>query len=471
MEDNKKGLLRSLPAVHKLINTPEMILWKQQQGYGDRDILPFVQQIIEKERKKILEGQSRCSREEMEDTGYWLAMLKEEMDNLYQPHLRPLINATGVILHTNLGRAVLSQKAIEHVVKSAGSYSNLEYKINEGERGSRHSHVERLLTRITGAEAGMVVNNNAAAVFLILREMARNKEVIVSRGQLVEIGGSFRISEIMEESGAILKEVGTTNKTHPHDYERKISPETALLMKVHTSNFRVIGFTRETTLKELVELGKRYGLPVYEDLGSGVLFDLSLYGIGNEPLVGQAIAEGADLVSFSGDKLLGGPQAGIIVGKKEYIDRLKKNQLARVLRVDKMTLAALEATLLSYLNPERAKEEIPVIQDLLCPLEEVRRKAEAVYYSLRDEFANRYHLSMRKDVGEVGGGTLPGVTIPTWVLSISPLTGSTASLARKLRHASTPIIGRIQDDQLILDFRTVPERTLPEVVRILKEAM
>ncbi|HBI02806.1 MAG TPA: L-seryl-tRNA(Sec) selenium transferase [Paenibacillaceae bacterium] len=471
MEVNKQGLLRSLPAVHKLINTPEMILWKNQQGYGDKDILPFVQQIIERERKSILQSQTTCSLQEVESIGYWIDKLAQEMDNLYQYHLRRMINATGVILHTNLGRAVLSEKAIKHVIDTAASYSNLEYKIHEGERGSRHTHVERLLTRITGAEAGMIVNNNAAAVFLVLREMARNKEVIVSRGQLVEIGGSFRISEIMEESGANLKEVGTTNKTHPRDYEKGICQETALLMKVHTSNFRVMGFTRETTLRELVELGKQYGVPVYEDLGSGVLFDLSLYGIGNEPVVGKAIEEGADLVSFSGDKLLGGPQAGIIVGKKEYIDRLKRNQLARVLRVDKMTLAALESTLLSYVNPERAKEEIPVIRDLLFPLEEVRRKTEYVFYSLRDEYVSDYEINMGKDVGEVGGGTLPGVIIPTWVLSLRPRTASTASLERKLRYASTPIIGRIQDEKLILDFRTVNEEELTEVVSILKEVM
>ena len=398
---------------------------------------------------------------------FWLHQVEKEMDTLYHTHLCPLINATGIILHTNLGRAVLSDKAIQHVVETAGSYSNLEYQIEEGERGSRHTHVERLLTRITGAEASMVVNNNAAAVFLVLREMARGKEVIVSRGQLVEIGGSFRVSEIMEESGAILKEVGTTNKTYPRDYEQAINPASALLMKVHTSNFRVIGFTRETTLQELVELGQRHLIPVYEDLGSGVLFDLSSYGIGKEPLVSQAISDGADFVTFSGDKLLGGPQAGIIVGKKAFIDRLKRNQLARVLRVDKMTLAALESTLLSYLDPEKARREIPVLRDLLCPLGEVRRKAETFYYALNEQ-DEVYEASLRQDVGEVGGGTLPGITIPTWVVAIRSRKESTASLERKVRLSTPSIIGRIQDDWLILDFRTVKEEEILIMVGVFR---
>lgn len=466
MKDEKQLLLRSLPAVHKLLNMKEMVEWKQGKELDDVDILPIIQTLLAEERREILAGHFTPSRQEQYGLpDFWLRKIESKINQLYRLNLQRVINGTGIILHTNLGRAVLSEKAISHVVQTAGSYSNLEYQIAEGVRGSRHSHVEDLLTRITGAEAAMVVNNNAAAVFLVLREMARGQEVLVSRGQLVEIGGSFRISEIMEESGAFLREVGTTNKTHPQDYERKIGPETALLMKVHTSNFRVVGFTRETSLRELVELGLQYNVPVYEDLGSGVLFDLASYGIGNEPVVSQVIGEGADLVSFSGDKLLGGPQAGIIVGKKEYIQLLKKNQLARVLRVDKMTLAALESTLLSYLNPDRAREEIPVLKALLSSPEEIQRKANLFYERLK-ALSSGFEIQVREDVTEAGGGTLPGITIPTWVVALRLPGDSTASLERKLRLVTPPIIARIQEDWIILDFRTIKEEEIEEMVSL-----
>jgi L-seryl-tRNA(Ser) seleniumtransferase len=378
------------------------------------------------------------------------------MQQQFSYTLEKVINATGTILHTNLGRARLSDHAIEHVVETARNYSNLEYKLLEGERGSRHSHVEALLKEITGAEAAMVVNNNAAAVYLVLRALAENKEVIVSRGQLVEIGGSFRISSIMEESGAKLVEVGTTNKTHLYDYEKAVTSETSIVMKVHTSNFKVVGFTKTVETSDLVTFTK--GLKdviFYEDLGSGALFDFRKHGIGDEPVVKEVIEMGVDLVTFSGDKLLGGPQAGIIAGKKEIIDRLKKHQLARVVRVDKMTLAALEGTLIDYARGEKGLRNIPTIRDLLVSVNEIDDRSQFFVTNLLQQTRN-YQSKILRSTSQVGGGTMPDVELPTMVVALKHRTLTAEQLGRKLRTGSKPaIVARIQKDELLIDLRTV----------------
>jgi L-seryl-tRNA(Ser) seleniumtransferase len=393
--------------------------------------------------------------------------LRRKVTAMLSPRLRRVINGTGVVLHTNLGRAVLSDVVVKQIVEAASYYSNLEYNIAEGTRGSRHSHVEELICRLTGAESAMVVNNNAAAVYLILRELAHAKRVIVSRGQLVEIGGSFRVSEIMAESGARLVEVGTTNKTHLYDYERAIDEETALLMKVHTSNFRTVGFTSSVSLNELVALGTKYQIPVYEDLGSGALYDLRALGIGDEPLVRDVIASGADLVSFSGDKLLGGPQAGIIAGKKKWIDRLKKNQLARVLRVDKMTLAGLDATLRLYLLPEQAAKEIPTLRDILVPLREIEEKA--IRFISRLANAANIRAELMDDESAVGGGTLPGITLPTKVAALAFQGQPAHHVEEKLRLNEPPVIVRVVQNQVRIDFRTIMDEEIDLLVTAIQK--
>lgn len=382
--------------------------------------------------------------------------IQKQINNQFQFTLKRVINCTGTVLHTNLGRARLSETAMKHVLETAKNYSNLEYKLEEGVRGSRHTHVEELIKHITGAEAAMVVNNNAAAVYLVLRALAYEKEVIVSRGQLVEIGGSFRISSIMEESGAQLVEVGTTNKTHLYDYEHAITEETAMIMKVHTSNFKIMGFTKTVETDELVHIAAKHDQVIfYEDLGSGVLFDYQKHGIGHEPVVGEVLKLGADIVSFSGDKLLGGPQSGIIAGKKELIEKLKKNQLARILRVDKMTLAALEGTLMDYAKGGEAVKNIPVIRDLLTPQEEIKLRSESFANSLQSRTSS-FNIGIEPTISQVGGGTMPEVEIPTYVVKLNHKTYSVEEIARKLRVESIPsIVVRIQKDEIMIDLRSV----------------
>lgn len=451
--------LRELPAVHYFTHDPSLKEWAGKYGISEPLFVDMVKETLQEIRTEILANQ-------IHELSYdhILKRIKEKSIKSNTNNLLPLINATGVILHTNLGRAVLAEEALEQMKEIALGYSNLEYNIEKGVRGSRHDHIEDLIKRLTGAEAAMVVNNNAAAVFLILREIAQGKEVVVSRGQLVEIGGSFRISEIMKESGALLREVGTTNKTHLRDYEQAVNEETALLLKVHTSNFAIFGFTKSVSLEELAQLGQHREIPVYEDLGSGVLYDLRKHGIGNEPVIQESIQQGADIVSFSGDKLLGGPQVGVIAGKRKWIERLKKNQMARVLRVDKVTLAALEATLRLYLDPAKAVERIPTLRDMLMPLEQVEKKAE-LFRSLLPE----YQIDIRRDETEVGGGSLPGILLPTSVAILHHSEFPAHVIERKLREGTPAIIGRIAKDQYHLDFRTVHEREIPLLVQAIKE--
>ena len=380
--------------------------------------------------------------------------------------LARVINATGVVLHTNLGRAVLSPLALERLAAVAGSYSNLEMDIARKERGSRYAHVDGLLRRLTGAEGSLVVNNCASAVLLALESLARGKEVIVSRGELIEIGGEFRIPDIMRRSGAVLREVGATNRTHLKDYAAAIGPETGLLLKVHTSNYRVVGFTAAVSSRELVELGRQRGIPVMEDLGSGSLLDLRPFGFPYEPTVPEVVASGVDLVSFSGDKLLGGPQSGIVVGRAGAIGLLAKNPLNRALRIDKFTIAALEATLYAY-EAGDALETVPVLRLLTEPLAVIRRRARALLRRLPAEAQRRLGAALVETTSQVGGGALPTVELPTAALALGTAARAPQALDEALRAGQPPVLGRLAEDRLLLDLRTVLPADLPDLARLL----
>lgn len=452
-----KEFVRYIPPIHELQKDARFSTFTQRYGIDRNEMSTILKNVVSRIREQLLSG---CWEGELPGSQPFINDLFQktefELKHAYQYTIKRVINATGTILHTNLGRARLSENAMNHVIQTAQHYSNLEYKLAEGERGSRHAHVEELIKRLTGAEAAMVVNNNAAAVFLILRALAYQKEVIVSRGQLVEIGGSFRISSIMEESGAKLVEVGTTNKTHLYDFENAVSEETAMIMKVHTSNFKVIGFTKSVETSDLVDLADRHESVIfYEDLGSGALYDYSQHGIGEEPVVSDVLNQGVDIVSFSGDKLLGGPQAGIIAGKKILIDQLKKHQLARVLRVDKMTLAALEGTLLDYSKGKEAIQNIPVVRDLLATEKELQIRTNQFIDRLIQQ-SRGYTATSKVAISQVGGGTMPDVELPTVVVHLKSESMSAETLANRLRTESTPpIVARIQKEELILDLRTV----------------
>jgi L-seryl-tRNA(Ser) seleniumtransferase len=452
-----KEWLRFIPAVHELQNHAQFQTLLNETNMDHPQLTILLKEAIDQIRDSILKekwnGGVPGTNEFINDI---FDFLKINLKKQFSYTLESVINATGTILHTNLGRARLSSRAISHVVDIANNYSNLEYLLEKGERGSRHSHVENLIKELTGAEAAMIVNNNASAVYLVLRALAASKEVIVSRGQLVEIGGSFRISSIMEESGAKLVEVGTTNKTHLYDYENAISPETAIIMKVHTSNFKVIGFTKSVETVDLISVSKaRENIIFYEDLGSGALFDFRKHGIGDEPVVKEVLDMGADLVTFSGDKLLGGPQAGIIAGKKSIIDCLKKHQLARVVRVDKMTLAALEGTLLDYAIGEKGLMNIPTIRDLLQTSNKIETRSLQFLKNLHQQ-TESYKSELIEGTSQVGGGTMPEVELQTKIIALKHGSLTAEQISRKLRTESKPaIIGRIQKDKFLIDLRTV----------------
>ena len=378
-----------------------------------------------------------------------------------RPHLRRVLNASGVVIHTNLGRSVLAESALARVVEAARHSSNLEYDLDAGARGSRHDHVGALLTRLTGAGAAMVVNNNAAAVLLVLAALAAGREVIVSRGQLVEIGGSFRIPDVLRQSGARLVEVGTTNKTRIADYQGAITSETALLLRVHTSNFKVVGFTEEVEVGELARLGREFGLPVADDLGSGALVELAAFR--DEPSVASSLAAGVDAVTFSGDKLLGGPQAGILLGSEVTIATLKRHPLARAVRVDKMTLAALEGTLLLYQDPARALAEIPTLRHLDRTSDDTEALARRLLAILEPHCRGRADLRVEPTTGRAGGGALPLLEIPSHAVAVTPARGDVAALAAALRAAPLPLVGRVADEQLLLDVLALEEGEFPEV--------
>ena len=467
MADEKYHRLRGLPAVHEVytrlesVNEVKVLLSKNE---GTKRLTNIIRQVLQEARQNISVELSKPWILPIEEftLPLWIWIENEVISKLKKPvmSLRPVINATGVILHTNCGRALLSPRVAEFVFDQACHYSNLELDVETGERGSRYDHVEKLLCDLTGAEAAIVVNNNAAAVLLIMNTFAANKEVIVSRGELVEVGGSFRIPEILKAGGARLVEVGTTNKTWLKDYELAIGTDTAMLLKVHTSNYKIEGFTHSVSESELIELGQNCKIPVIEDLGSGTFYDGVTLGLPAEPTIAASIKVGFSLVTFSGDKLLGGPQAGIIIGKSELVKRLRSNQLTRALRIDKLTLAALEGTLQIY--KQGKIEEIPVWQMLSLSLEELENKAKLLESSLKKN--SNLIIELQKNSSRVGGGAWPTVELPTWVCAIRPKNGSVDELERFLRHGATPILVRIQKGWVLLDVRTLLDNEGLEIV-------
>ena len=467
MDREKQRRLRALPAVHEVISRLEQEAEFSPFLTNGRQLPRLTQgvrQVLQKARENVNRNFTDSFAEF--ESSLWTWLKGQLLQELSRPEtsLRRVINATGVVLHTNCGRALLVPEVARFVAEQAERYSNLELNIESGERGSRYVHVEALLCRLTGAEAAMVVNNNAAAVLLMMNTFAQGKEVIVSRGELVEVGGSFRIPEVLKAGGAKLVEVGATNKTWLRDYEAAIGPETALLLKVHTSNYRLEGFTHSVSGTELVELGKMRGLPVMEDLGSGSFFDGTSLGFPIEPTIEQTVKAGLSLVSFSGDKLLGGPQAGIIVGKRTFIERLRANQLTRALRIDKLTLAALEGTLRLYENG--GIEEIPVWKMLSLPLDTLRSAASELVAALDSN--QTIVVELKEDVSQVGGGAWPTVALPTWVCAIRPRKGSVIELERFLRLGPVAILSRIHKDWVLIDVRTLLSGDALDIVRRLE---
>jgi len=453
-----KGKLADLPSVDEYLKSQYGLNWLE--AYNRKTVLRAIREIIDAKRKEILEGN---------DPEVSLDALSGDIESAIKKlsayKLKPLINATGVVIHTNLGRSALSDKAIENVTAIAAGYSNLEYEIAKGKRGKRYSHLKDVLTEITGAEDAVVVNNNAAAVLICLDTFARGKEVIVSRGELVEIGGSFRIPDVMESSGAILREVGTTNKTHPADYENAFCGNTAMLLKVHQSNYKVIGFTEEVSTEDLSKLSMEFKTPFVADLGSGSIISLEKYGILGEPSVMEVIKAGADLVTFSGDKLLGGPQAGIIVGKKKLIRKIQKNPMLRAMRIDKMTFAALEATFMQYLDEEKAVRDIPTVRMLTESRDVIKKRAKKILNALKRSVTEHAKLDVIPDQSRAGGGSLPETDFPTFSVSIKPLDIKVNELEKRLRLGEPPVIARIKGDSLLIDARTIEEREIKTLVK------
>lgn len=442
---NKKRInlnLRGLPSVEKILNLEQ--IKDLVQRYSHSTTAESIRSTISSFREKMKKGAKIPTLEKI------LENIQEKLKSEEIDSIKPLINATGVVLHTNLGRAPLDKETAQYVCDIIQNYNNLEYDLAQGKRSKRGIFLEKLLTGLSSAQRALVVNNNASAVFLILAVLAKGKEVIVSRGELVEIGGGFRLPEILKESGAILKEIGTTNKTSLSDYKKSINKNTALILKVHKSNFTMSGFVEEVSLKSLLELGRKNRLPVVEDLGSGTFLLTEDFGLGHEPTAKEILSTGADLVCFSGDKLLGGPQAGIILGKKRYIDILEEHPLYRALRVDKIMISALENVILTYLK-EKAKQKIPIWKMMNAPLTELKKRGEKIKAKLKTPGID---VSIEENRSPVGGGSLPQQTLPTIVLSVkTPI--SSQSQAKKFRESSPPVIGRIEKDKFLLDLRTV----------------
>jgi L-seryl-tRNA(Ser) seleniumtransferase len=450
-ENQAQELLRQIPGVDALL---QMEAVREALSRHPRSIvLEAIREELGEVRQRLLHSPGPHSALNHQEIARSAA---RRADRLAAFTLLPVVNATGVVIHTNLGRSLLAEEAVRRLQRICSGYNNLEYDLHKGERGSRYVHAESILRELTGAEAALVVNNNAGAVFLALNTLAAGREVVVSRGQLVEIGGSFRIPDVMSSSGAILKEVGTTNRTHLKDYVSAITERTAMLMKVHTSNYRIVGFTSEVSLEELATLGQEHGLPVVEDLGSGCLIDLTPFGLRGETTVRRTVQAGADLVTFSGDKLLGGPQAGIMVGRKELIEKCRKNPITRALRVDKMTLAVLEATLRLYRDERRAVEMIPTLRMIAVSPEELSRRAGELASALQEaDPRNVLHIEVRSGFSQVGGGSLPAQDLPTTVVAVRSGALSANRIEKFLRRSDPPIIGRIESDHFIMDVRTL----------------
>jgi len=466
----RQQVLRKIPSVDEILSREEIL--DLLRIHPRAVVVEAIRKGLGRLREEILSRDNLSGSEEtLLSFENIFPLFQKEIDSQVRPRLRRVINATGIVIHTNLGRAPLHPLALKQIVEVAKAYSNLEYDLALGERGDRYSHAEEILCRLSGAESALVVNNNAGAVLLCLNTLSEGREVVISRGELVEIGGAFRIPDVMKRSGALLKEVGTTNRTHLKDYQRAIGPQTALLLKVHTSNFRVMGFTSEVSLAELVQMGREQHLLVMEDLGSGCFIDLTQYGMEKEPMVQEAIETGVDVVTVSGDKLLGGPQAGIILGKKDILDSIKVNPLMRALRIDKLTLAALEATLLLYLEEKRAMEEIPTLRMLGLDMRKLKRRGRRLLKHLQEKVKKGVQFTLKEDVSRVGGGSLPLQELPTIVLSLKSSDRSVNSLEQGLRKADPPIISRISKDELILDMRTVFDEEIPLLVSGIEKAL
>lgn len=449
-----KNSLKKIPKMDQLLNRNQVI--EELKKTKRVTVIEALREALEEIRQAILSGKIDEFKEEDILISFQEILKIKKSDNL-----KRVINCTGVVIHTNLGRSILSKKAACRVSEIASSYNNLEYDLKKGERGERYSHIEDIIKKLTGAQAALVVNNNAAAVMLVLSTICMGREAVVSRGQLVEIGGSFRIPEVMKLSGAILRDVGTTNRTHLKDYSEAINENTAALLKVHTSNYKILGFTLEPSIEEIVKLGQDNNIPVIEDIGSGTLIDMSKYNLPEEPTVIESIKKGIDIVTFSGDKLLGGPQAGIIVGKKDLIDRMKKNQLLRALRVDKMTLAALEATLGEYLEEKDAIGNIPTLKMLTISYEDLNKNA--IKLKRRLSKIEGINIKLADDFSTVGGGSMPLSKIKSRVLSVNCDKMSADKLEKALRKNSVPIIVRINEDRVIMDIRTVQDKDYTDI--------
>jgi len=455
IDAHKNTLLRSLPKIDEVLFLLEKsdVFLKTPRNI----VRSICRSVVEELRQEILKTNSESKDLRLPSTEQVADKATRILQGLHEYRLRRVVNATGVILHTNLGRAPLCSDAVERLVAIAKGYSNLEYDLVKGERGLRYDHVQKILCELSGAEDAVVVNNNAAAVLLSLNTLAAGKEVIVSRGELIEIGGEFRIPEVMEKSGARLHEVGTTNRTRLADYEKAIGPETGLILKVHTSNFKIIGFTEDAVLPSLVALGKTRGIPVMYDLGSGCFAELDCFGLEREPTVSDVLETGVNIITFSGDKLLGGPQAGIILGRRNILQEIKQNPLNRALRIDKLTLAALEATMMQYFQPEKAVNRLRVLKALTEPLKDVDKRAKKLFSLLRKEHWEGVFMSIKKGFSMSGGGSLPTQEIPTILLSLVSKHLSPSNLEERLRYLEIPIIARIADDEVLFDLRTIEE--------------
>ena len=454
LQNPQAAALRRIPSVDELLNRPGIAALSRTAGH--EMLVAIARHVLAGVRERVATEQPPAN----VDIAEIEAQIAERVTRELAPSLRAVVNATGVVLHTNLGRAPLSKAAMEHIAATAATYSNLEYDLDTGERGKRDVHTSRALAELTGAEAAIVVNNNAAAVFLVLNTLAKGAEVIVSRGELIEIGDGFRIPDIMAESGARLREVGTTNRTRIADYKRAMGRETRLLLRVHPSNFKIIGFTKRPELEELTALGRKKRIPVFEDLGSGCLTELADAGAG-EPVVRASFAAGVDIVTISGDKLLGGPQAGVIAGKRKLVERIRRNPLFRALRVDKLTIAALEATLQAYRRA--AFDEIPALRMIRMPAGEIERRARAFVDKLRDKLPDGATLEICRGFSVIGGGSTPEQKLATTLIAARSRRYSAAALEERLRKPApgpsviAPVVARIERKTLVIDLRTVFE--------------
>ncbi len=460
LNQHQKQGLRNLPGVDRVLELAKSDPFFE--GAPRSVLIRSIRSVLGDRRRQIIAQDPARSDDILADTAV-ITDVKALVRRSLSLNLRTTVNATGIVIHTNLGRSLLAETAIDHLCTVGRRYSNLEFDLDKGRRGSRYTLVEDVICEISGAESAMVVNNNAGAVLLALETLAAGKKVIVSRGELVEIGGSFRIPDVMAKSGGLLCEVGTTNRTHLRDYESAIDERTALLLKVHKSNYSVVGFSAEVSLKELVELGRKHRIPVMEDLGSGTFIDFSRYGLLKEPTVQESAAAGADIVTFSGDKLLGGPQAGLMIGKKTVIDRIKKNPITRALRIDKLTLAALESTLRLYRDEAKAVQAIPTLRMMLQPITTLEAKAGCLKTLLENTGPNRLTVRLLDIVSRPGGGSLPLLELPSKGLGVRIDGLSANTIEKRLRLNSPPIIGRIEADMYIMDMRTLQDDDLETI--------